>query len=225
MKKVFSFLEDLRENNHREWFEKNRNRYEEALAIMVSFADEVLEQMSEFDVLENPTGKKCLQRIYRDTRFSKDKTPYKNHWGLFLRRAGENRRGGFYLHLEPGNSFIGGGFWGPNAEDLKQIRAQLDADASEYEAVINSEEFIKMFGEVQGQKLKKAPKGFSPDHEKINFLKHKQFLLKVALTDELIFEPNLVEYVTHVFRGMLPYFEVMTAYLTTDLNGEPLMRN
>lgn len=223
MKEVYAFLDQLKENNNRPWFEEHRAAYEACLGEMVSFADELLQEMNTHDVIENPSGKKCLHRIYRDTRFSKDKTPYKNHWGGRLRRAGAHRRGSYYFHFEPGNSFLGGGFWGPNKDDLKQVRMHLAADPSEYLEVIQSSDFRETFGQVRGEQLKTSPKDFDSGHEFIDLLRNKQFLLMIPLKDEDIFKPDLAAYVSDNFKKMRPYFDVMTTFLTTDLNGEDLI--
>ncbi|WP_304235055.1 DUF2461 domain-containing protein [Jiulongibacter sediminis] len=223
MQEVYAYLQKLKENNNRRWFEQHRDEYEACLEKMVEFADDLLVEMNSHDVIENPSGKKCLHRIYRDTRFSKDKTPYKKHWGGRLRRAGAYRRGSYYFHFEPGNSYLGGGFWGPNKEDLKQIRIHLAAEPSEYLEIINSKEFKAAFGEVRGEQLKTSPKDFDTDHENVELLRYKQFLLVIPLKDEDIFEPNLAARVSDNFKKMRPYFNVMSAYLTTDLNGEELI--
>ena len=122
---TFEFINQLKENNNREWFTENKKKYQEEHEIMIGFAEEVLSKMKEFDEIETASGKRSLQRIYRDTRFSKDKTPYKQYWGGGLKRATKQLRGGYYFHIEEGNSFVGGGFWGPNADDLKLIRQQI----------------------------------------------------------------------------------------------------
>ncbi len=219
MEKVFDFLLKLRENNNREWFEQNRDEYEVALEEMIGLAEATLQKMRSHDEIETPSAKKVLKRIYRDTRFSKDKTPYKNHWSGSFKRASAHKRGGYYFHLEPGNSFVAGGFWGPEKEDLKRIREHLSQDASQYLEVIQNKDFKNNFGEVIGEQLKKAPKDFDPEDPNIELLRYKQFILKKTLSDKEVFSKKLPDILSNSFQDMRPYFDVMSEYLTTDLNG------
>ncbi|WP_341225691.1 DUF2461 domain-containing protein [uncultured Arcticibacterium sp.] len=220
MKEAFDFLKDLRENNNREWFQAHKLRYELALEKVITVADEILLLMRKDDLIETPTGKKSLQRIYRDVRFSKDKTPYKTNWSGGLRRATAQRRGGYYFHLEPnGRSYLAGGFWGPSKEDMKLLREHFSEEADEYRAVINGADFKKYFGEVRGEQLKKSPKGYDIEHPEIDLLRYKQFLLKHPVTDLEVLSSDFPEKAAHVFGKMRPYFDVMSSFLTTDLNG------
>ncbi len=219
MEKVFDFLLKLRENNNREWFEQNRGEYEVALEEMIGLAEATLQKMRSHDEIETPSAKKVLKRIYRDTRFSKDKTPYKNHWSGSFKRASAHKRGGYYFHLEPGNSFVAGGFWGPEKEDLKRIREHLSQDATQYLEVIQNKNFKNNFGEVIGEQLKKAPKDFDPEDPNIELLRYKQFILKKTLSDKEVFSKKLPDILSNSFQEMRPYFDVMSEYLTTDLNG------
>ena len=120
-----SFLMDLKKNNNREWFNKHKDRYLKEHQHMIAFADALLAELKKLDNIETASGKESLFRIYKDTRFSKDKTPYKINWAGGFKRATKKLRGGYYFHIEPGNSFVGGGFWGPNPEDLKRIREDI----------------------------------------------------------------------------------------------------
>jgi uncharacterized protein (TIGR02453 family) len=142
----FDFLKQLQKNNNRDWFAKHKDRYDQELAQIAGFADDLLERMNKHDQIENESGKKCLYRIYRDTRFSKDKTPYKNHWSGNLRRATKKLRGSYYFHIEPGKSFLGGGFWNPEPADLKRIREEIAYDASEFHKIFNNKTFKSTFG-------------------------------------------------------------------------------
>ncbi len=223
--KTISFLQEVRMNNNRDWFTSNKDKYEFAHQNMIEFADGVLNELSKFDVIETATGKKSLMRIYRDVRFSKDKSPYKSHWGGGFKRATASRRGGFYFHIEPGASFVGGGFWGPNKDDLLHIRKQLDQDADPLREVINSKNFKNVFGELKGEKLKSAPKNFDKDHPNIDLLRYKQFVVSRSFSDAEIRKSDFGSEVAKTFKGMLPFFDVMTEMLTTDLNGESLIQS
>ncbi len=221
---TFDFLNDLKENNHKEWFQANKKRYEASHAEVIAFADELLSQVNEFDVIETASGKKSLMRIYRDIRFSKDKTPYKSHWAGGFRRAGADRRGGMYFHIQPGNkSMIGGGFWGPNKEDLLLIRNQIASDAQPLRDVLSSEAFTSYFGRMNGEQVKTAPKGFAKDHENIDLLKYKQYLISKTFSDDEVLSADFVGLVAKGFKQMLPFFDCFTDYLTTTLNGESII--
>jgi len=219
---VFSFLEDLKENNHREWFQNNKTRYQEQYNYALQFADELLLRMKQIDTIETINGKKSLFRINKDVRFSKDKSPYKTNIGGALTRATKYLRGGYYFHIEPGNCFLGGGFWAPSTEDLKHIRLQIAADPEPLQQILSSKEFIATFGQLEGEKLKSAPKGFSKDHPAIDLINYKQFLLIKKLTDEEVQSKQYLETVVSTFQAMRPFFDYMSEILTTDLNGEPL---
>lgn len=223
-KETIKFLESLRKNNNKPYFEKNKSLYQTSHEEMIDFADALLAEMQKFDTIETPTGKKSLNRIYRDIRFSKDKTPYKTHWGGGLKRAGADRRGGFYYHIEKGNSFVGGGFWAPDSKDLLHIRKQIDMHAKPLRKVINSKAFKDYFGKMQGDKLKSSPKGFEKDNENIDLLNHKQFIIWHKFSDREIHEKDFHKKVAKGFKNMLPFFTVITDYLTTDLNGESLLK-
>ncbi len=222
-KHTFNFLSSLNKNNNRPWFEAHRADYERSQAEALSFVEKLYQTMSAYDVVEPRSPKKSIYRIYRDVRFSKDKSPYKIYWGGYLKRAGAERRGGMAFHIEPGNSSISGGFYGPNKEDLLHLRRQIASDAEPLRAVLNNNAFKSFFGELLGQKLKTAPKGFDKEHPDVDLLNHKQFIVKHNYTDKEVLSSNFVEEVAEGFSNMLPYFDIMTQYLTTDLNGESLL--
>ncbi|HRG52454.1 MAG TPA: DUF2461 domain-containing protein, partial [Bacteroidia bacterium] len=198
----FEFLKQLQKNNNRDWFAKHKDRYEQELVQIVNFADDLLERMNKHDQIENESGKKCLFRIYRDTRFSKDKTPYKNHWSGNLRRATKKRRGSYYFHIEPGKSFLGGGFWNPEPADLKRIRDEIAYDASEFHKVFNNKTFKSTFGKLKGEQVQTTPKGFDSKHPEIELLRHKQFILIREFTDKEVMDANFVKEVNETFKRM-----------------------
>lgn len=217
------FLVDLKANNDRDWFQENKPRYQQQQENMILFADELLKLMNEHDNIETPSGKKSLYRIYRDVRFSKDKSPYKTHWSGHFKRATKLLRGGYYFHIQPGNnSFIGGGFWSPNKEDLLRIREEIATDASELRDIINHKDFIETFGTLDGEQLKTAPKGFDKDHPDIDLLRYKQFIFGKNFSDKEVLDPNFVNVANETFKKMRPFFNFMSEVLTTDANGSPL---
>ena len=218
----FDFLNTLQKNNNREWFAEHKDEFLKEQALLEAFADDVLKQLNTQDVIETVSGKKSMYRIYRDTRFSKDKTPYKTHWSGSFKRAGKSRRGGYYFHIEPGNSFVAGGFWGPNAEDLKLIRDNLAFDASALREIIQSQSFVSNFGNLKGDQLKTTPKGFDAGHPDIDLLRYKQFILVKKYTDEQVLAQGFPELVVQTFFQMRPFLDYMTEILTTDANGMDL---
>ena len=220
---TFAFLKDLSKNNNRDWFNTHKSRYQTEHAYMVELAENIMSEFSKYDEIEPMSGKKSLFRIYRDTRFSKDKTPYKQHFSGQMKRATALRRGGLYFHFQPGDkSFLGGGFWGPNSQDLKRIRTEIAADPDSFRQQITAPAFVKTFGELKGDQVKTAPKGYSKDHPAIDLLRYKQYLLTREFTDEEVQTPGFLDTIVDTFRNMLPFFDYMSAILTTDENGVPL---
>jgi uncharacterized protein (TIGR02453 family) len=218
-KSGFDFLNALRSNNERDWFNANKPAFETEQQKIEAFADALLTELNKSDVIETQSGKKSLYRIYRDTRFSKDKTPYKTHWSGSFKRATKYRRGGYYFHIEQGNSFLGGGFWGPSKEDLKLIRDNIAFDAGPLREILNSGSFVSTFGELRGEQLKTTPKGFAADDDAIDLLRYKQFLLIRKFTDEEVLNEDFLSKAAETFRNMRPFFDYMTEILTTDSNG------
>ena len=217
-----AFLKELAQNNNREWFQENKFKYELAQENMVGFASLLLMDMNKHDDIETPTGKKSLHRIYRDIRFSKNKTPYKTNLSGSFSRATALLRGGYYFHIEPGNSFVGGGFWGPSKEDLQLIREHIAQDDQPLRDVINSKKFKTQFKQLEGEKLKTAPKGFDKEHPAIDLLRYKSFLIRKDFTDDEVIAGDFHEKVNESFKAMRSFFDVMSEYLTTNLNGEVL---
>lgn len=216
----FDFLSLLKKNNNRDWFNANKTTFQQEQQLLENFADALLEKMNAHDLIETPSGKKSLYRIYRDTRFSKDKTPYKTHWSGSFKRATKQRRGGYYFHIEKGNSFIAGGFFSPETADLKLIRDDIAFDDAPLRKIIQHKTFVSMFGEIQGEQLKLMPKGFPADHKAIDLLKFKQYLLIRKFTDEAVLLPSFLEEADKTFKAMRPFFDYMSEVLSVNGNGE-----
>jgi len=219
---VFSFLKNIKKHNNRVWFNANKEVYVKQHEAVVHFADILIAKMNRHDKIETPSGKKAVFRIYRDVRFSKDKSPYKSHFGMHLSRSGKLLRGGYYLHLEPGKCFVGGGFWDPSPEDLKHIREQIAGDPQPLRKIIQSKSFKNTFGKLEGEKLIFAPKGFAKDHPTADLLRYKQFLISRNIPDSVMQSPKAAEEVMKAFCAMRPFFDYMSEILTTNINGEPL---
>ena len=220
LQRSFKFLKKLKDNNNREWFNTHKTEFQAEQQLVETFAEELLGKLSKHDLIETPSGKKSLFRIYRDTRFSNDKTPYKTNWSGAFRRATKQRRGGYYFQLEPGNTFIAGGFWGPSSEDLKKIRDDIAFDPTPLRKILKSKSFISHFGTLEGEQLKTTPKGFDADHEGIDLLRYKQFLLIKRFTDKEALSDTFLKEADLTFQAMRPFFDYMSDVLSTDPNGE-----
>lgn len=218
-KETFQFLTDLKENNNREWFTEHKKRFKSHETDAKAFFNTVLEQMKSHDEIE----KLKVFRIYRDVRFSKDKTPYKFNFSASFSRAGVQRRGGYYLHIQPKGSFIASGFWAPEKEDLFRIRKELEIDATDFRAVINNNELKSVWGELAGDELKTAPKGFDKEDPNIDLIRKKQFIFIKNFTDKEVLSANFSETVSSSFKAIRPFFDLMSTILTTNLNGESLL--
>jgi uncharacterized protein (TIGR02453 family) len=215
----FDYLQKLKKNNHRDWFNDNKATYQKELEQVELFAEALLHELNKHDEIETPSGKKSLHRIYRDIRFSSDKTPYKANWSGNFKRATKYRRGGYYFHLEPGNSYLAGGFWAPNAPDIKRVRDEIAFDAAPLRKILKSKTFTNTFGALQGEQLKTAPKGFDASHEAIDLLRYKQFLLIRRFTDKEVLGDSFLNEANTTFKNMRPFFDYMSEVLTTDTNG------
>lgn len=213
------FLEQLKKNNTREWFNARKNEFLSEQGHIENFASVLLTELNFHDVIETASGKKSLYRIYRDTRFSSDKTPYKTHWSGSFKRAGKSRRGGYYYHIEKGNCFVAGGFWGPSPADLKLIRDDIAFDAQPLRDMLNSSSFISAFGSLVGEKLKTTPKGFDPAHPDIDLLRFKQFLVIKRFDEETMFSDGFAQEIGEAFKEMRPFFDYMSSVLSGDANG------
>jgi len=216
------YLQLLKNNNNRPWFTSHKDMFIQAQHNLEMFADALLAELNLHDLIETPTGKKSLHRIYRDTRFSADKRPYKNNWSGNFTRATKLRRGGYYFHIEPGNSFVAGGFWNPNPPDIKRIRDEIAFDATPLRKILTSKSFISSFGKLQGEQLKTAPKGFDISNEAIDLLRYKQFLLIRKFTNKEVLDTSFIKQASMTFRNMRPFFDYMSEVLTTDVNGVAL---
>ncbi|MGI9543458.1 MAG: DUF2461 domain-containing protein [Cyclobacteriaceae bacterium] len=222
LKPAFDFLKRLKKNNNREWFNDHKDQYLLAHQNVIDFADDLLAKMAKHDLIETQSGKKSLFRIYRDTRFSKDKTPYKSNWAGGFKRATKKLRGGYYFHIQPGNSMIAGGFWNPNSQDIKHIREQIAQDDVPLRKVLRSKKFKDYFGELQGEQVKTAPKGFDKDHSSIDLLRYKQLILVHNFKDSEVLQKDFSAKVAQGFKNMRPFMDCMSEILTTDLNGVSL---
>lgn len=198
---ILSFLTDLVTNNNREWFEENKERYIQAHASFLDIVQHTIEGIGKFDQsIEHLDPKKCAYRIYRDVRFSNDKTPYKTHFGAEMAPGGR-RSGlaGYYIHIQPGESIVAGGVWHPAPENLAKIRQEIDYNGEVLKSTLNSAKFRKVYGELRGDKLKRPPKGYAQDHPDIELIKFKDFLAYKQFNDK---EVKSGEYVSKMLQDL-----------------------
>lgn len=218
-KETLRFLKDLEKNNNRDWFTEHKATFKKHESDVKFFYEQVKERLELHDDIE----KMKMFRIYRDVRFSKDKTPYKSHFAGSFSRLGAQLRGGYYLRIKPGETFVATGFWQPNKEDLLRIRKEFEMDAEPFRKVINEKKFKKVWGDLQGEEVKTAPKGFDKAHQNIDLIKRKQFIFVRNFTDQEVLSNNFIEEIDDSFRAIRPYFDLMGDILTTNLNGESLL--
>jgi len=214
-----NLLEKLKQHNTREWFNSHKDEFLREQASIELFADALLAALNTHDMIETASGKKSLYRIYRDVRFSENKTPYKTNWSGYFRRAGTSRRGGYYYHIEAGNSFIAGGFWGPNPTDLKRIRDDIAFDDTPLRKIINSKTFIASFGILKGEQVKTTPRGFDASNPGIDLLRYKQFLLIRRFSDAEVLDDSFLQEAGKTFKNMRPFFNYMSEVLSAGVNG------
>ena len=215
-KSAFTFLKKLEKNNNRDWFNENKPEYKILETEMKSVYNRAFEALNMHDEID----KLKMFRIYRDVRFSKNKLPYKNHFGGSFHRTKPRLRGGYHLNIRPNNeSFIATGFWEPAKEDLLRIRKEFEMDDSEMRAIISDDTFKSVWGELVGDELKTAPKNFSKDHKAIDLIKKKQYIFIKKYTDQQVLDAGFLNEIDDAFKTIRPYFDYMSDVLTTDLNG------
>lgn len=215
-KSTLDYLNKIKLNNNRDWFIGNRTAYLEARENFESFVQRLIDQIIEFEpIMKGLEVKSCVYRFNRDIRFSNDKSPYKTHFGAFIVRGGKqngDKYAGYYFHIEPGASIIAGGAYMPPAPWLSAIREKIDEEPDRIIKIINSKEFVKVFGEITGEKLKKAPKGFPPDHPNVDLLKFKSYLVVNEVSDKLVLSDKYFEYTIDVMKAMKPLNDFLNDY-------------
>ena len=219
MLQVIQFLNELSENNNREWFQNNKKRYDESREKVLFLTEVVINEIRKFDpdvpLLE---PKDCLFRIFRDVRFSNDKRPYKTNFGSFIAKGGrKSMHAGYYFHIEPSGSFVGGGIYMPATEPLKAIRQYIAENGEEFLSIINNKSFTKVYPEMMDDKLKTAPKGFSPDHEFIDLLRYKSFAFSSQFDKSQILADNYIEKLVHSFKILQPVNRFLNDALENNL--------
>ncbi|AGC78118.1 uncharacterized protein (TIGR02453 family) [Nonlabens dokdonensis] len=216
---LIEFLKQLEHNNNRDWFEEHKSQFKTLDAQFKEFTHNIMLDLNDHDVIE----KTKTFRIYRDIRFSKDKTPFKVHRSANWIRSGANRRGSYYLRVKPGQTVIGVGFFAPEKVDLLRIRKEFDLDAQEFRTIITRDDFKKCWGNLQGETLKTAPRNFDKNHQDIDLIRFKSFYFLRSFSDKEMLDKNFKTIIDQSFRKARPFLDLMTDILTTDLNGESLL--
>lgn len=205
---TLKYLKDLKKNNNKVWFDKNRSIYEEAKADFISLIDEMIPEIAKFDpTVGELSGKSCIFRINRDIRFSKDKTPYKSHMAASFKKDGKKMSdAGYYFHVEPGQSFIGGGCYMPLPEDLNKIRQEIDYNFDEWKKIINSKNFKKYFPKgIEGtETLVRPPKGYDETNPAIEFLKMKGFFVTSDISDAVLTDKKSIKELIKILEAIKP---------------------
>lgn len=213
---AIGFLRALKKNNQREWFLERKSVYEEKVREpMLDLAASVSEKMETFAPEFQIDAKKAVYRIYRDVRFSKDKSPYKTHVAAVFPPRGlpKHAGAGFYFHIDPKEILIGGGVYAPGPKELLAIRRHLSEGCDEYRAIISGREFRRLFGEVRGERLKRVPKGFSPDDRAADLITAKQFLAASSLPPKTAETSRLETEILKRFRALAEWIRFLNAPL------------
>lgn len=212
MQNVLPFLKKLNDNNNKEWFEANRPLYNKAKEEFEAFVQEIISGIRKFDPkIEDLQAKQCIFRINKDVRFSKDKSPYKNNMGASINPGGKKSlEAGYYLHVQPGASFLAGGVYMPMPDTLAAIRQEIDYNADPLLKILKSASFKKYFeGLDEEDKLKNPPKGYDKEHKHIELLKNKHFTVSHKLSDKDLSDSKIKTTIISGFKAMYPFLEYL----------------
>jgi len=216
---AMDFLFQLRENNNRLWFTENKNLYNEAKSEFEEFVNILIPTAKNIDPeIDVVNAKECTFRIFRDVRFSKDKSPYKINFGAFISKGGRKSPfAGYYVHLQPGESFVGGGIYMPEAKYLRAIRTKIYENVNEYKQIINSAPFNKYFSEIYGEKLKTAPRDFQKDFPDIELLKHKHYAVVHRVSDSFWTSDKLFDNLEDIFKAQLIFNQFLNEAILKEI--------
>lgn len=199
------FLRSLRANNTREWFQANEAAYKTARGAFEDFLRELIARFDAVDDIGALDVSEAVYRIHRDVRFSADKTPYKTTMSAYIAKGGRKTTGrGYYFQIAPDDSMIAGGMYELMPDELARVRAALAADSAPLRAIIAAPDFVRYFGELGGEKVKTAPKGYSKDHPDLDLLRHKSFLATHPITDDQVTDPDFIDHALAVCKAIKP---------------------
>lgn len=213
IQQLLTFLQQLQENNNKSWMNMHKAAYQQARHTLITATDSLIKGLGEFDPdIAQLTPQHCIFRINRDIRFSKDKTPYKTNMGTYLAKGGRHGGyAGYYLHIEPARSFIGGGLYQPESAVLQRIRQEIDYNADTLYHILAAPLFKKLFGELRGEKLQRPPQGYQTDHPQIELFKFKSLTVMHHVKDSTLVRANFLNYTLEVFQAMLPLNQFFNA--------------
>jgi len=216
--KSINFLKTLEKNNNREWFHANKEIYNEAKAEFEDFVNHLIPLVADFDkTVVGTNAKDCIFRIFRDVRFSHDKRPYKTNFGAYINEGGKKSiNAGYYVHLDPDGYFAGGGIYMPPAPILTKVRTEIMQNVEEYLSIIERKSFKSTFGEVEGDRLKTAPKGFAKDFKHIDLIKLKSYTATSIFTEKEVLSENYMEKLLTVFKELKPFNDFLNHALKSD---------
>jgi uncharacterized protein (TIGR02453 family) len=218
---TLKFLSQLKKNNNKPWFDAHRAQYEAARIDFSNFIQLLIEALQKSDTtITGITAKDSQFRINRDVRFSKDKRPYKDNFGAFIARGGKKSIfAGYYFHLAPGNSFVGGGLWQPEPASLKKVRQEIDYNWDEFKSIVTNKNFKKIFGDLykgEDMSLKRMPKGYAEDHPAISYLKLQSLIAEQKIADEDLTKATLHKKALNAFQALQPLLD----FINRSLEGE-----
>ncbi len=221
---TYNFLVELKENNNKEWFAANKKTYDKVKDNYYLLANELLAGVKIFDPhLEGITHKDCVFRVNRDIRFSADKSPYKTNLGIAIAPGGKKiLNAGYYVHIEPGSSFVGGGLWMPPADILLKVRKEISYFYDELKKILSDTSFTqyyKGFDDHMTPKLSRPPKGFSPEDPSIDILKLKSFIFTQPISDTHLTQPEFKDYILDCFKAIKPALDFINRGIMSDENG------
>ncbi len=215
---LFRFLDELKKNNNKDWFDTNRSRYKDLRQQFMNFVTLLIHQLSQLDPsLNGLEASQTVFRINRDIRFSKDKSPYKTNMGAYIAPGGKKSFSpGYYLHVEPGGSMIAGGMYMPPSKELKMVRKEILENTDEFKQIINNPDFKKTFGELHGEKLKTAPQGFPKDHPEIDLMRYKSYTVFKEVAEAYLTGPNALNQMLDDYRVLKPLNDFLTHALQAE---------
>ncbi|RZS94926.1 DUF2461 domain-containing protein [Cecembia calidifontis] len=224
-KNYLPFLSELSRNNHKDWMDANRDWYQEVRAEFLEDVDFLLKAISQWEPeMSNFKAKDCVFRQNRDIRFSANKEPYKINFAVYFSVGGKKSNGpGYYLHIQPGQSFLAGGIWMPPADFLKKIRQEIDYSGNELSAILEEPDFKKAFGGLEGEQLKTTPKGYESDHPYIDLLRFKSFIVSTPLSDQEINCGKFRQKAIDHFRKMKPFHDFLARAIEESESREGLL--